>query len=271
MHARFAVVLGLIITLIACTTPIGQADRIASAGGLQPLWLAGSRFHHAGYYRPQPSHTRLWVFLDGDGSPWIRQGTAIATDPTPRNPLGLRLAAATPGSVLYLGRPCYFAARADAACDSRQWTDGRYGRAVVDSLSEVLAGFLARHRFDSVVLVGYSGGGTLAALVAPQLPGITAVVTIAGNLDTDAWIALHGYRPLTDSLNPALAPPLPAGLRQIHLVAAKDGTVPQAAMTRYLSRVPPGQIWNFAEFDHVCCWVQQWPSILQRLDEELRR
>ena len=88
MHARFAVILGLIVTLIACSTPIRRADRIAAAGGLQRLWLAGLRFHHVGYYRPQPSHARLWVFLDGDGSPWIRQGTVIAADPTPGNPSG---------------------------------------------------------------------------------------------------------------------------------------------------------------------------------------
>jgi pimeloyl-ACP methyl ester carboxylesterase len=265
-----------------CATPQRRADKIADAAGLRPLWLNGPRYRHYAYFRDQAESHRLWVFIDGDGSPWIEGGTQVASDPTPRNPLALNLAARTPGAVLYLARPCYFTAHTDAACTPRAWTDGRFGVDVVDSLTAVLSEFMRGHDVRDVVLVGYSGGGTLAVLMAPRLAAavtpdgvshrsttVVAVVTVAGNLDTDQWTAMHAYQPLSASLNPALAPPIPDDIRQVHLVGALDSNVPPVAMTRYLSQVPARQVWAFADFDHRCCWVEQWPHVLARLQREL--
>jgi pimeloyl-ACP methyl ester carboxylesterase len=260
------------IALLGCATPQRRADTIAAAAGLQPLWLNGSRFRHYAYFRDQPSPRRLWVFIDGDGSPWIEGGTKPASDPTPHNPLALSLAAKTPGAVLYLGRPCYFLARSDAVCTPHVWTDGRYGAEVVDSLVSVLSGFMRGHAVSDVVLVGYSGGGTLAALMAPRIGSsvIVSVVTIAGNLDPDQWTALHGYEALVTSLNPARQSPIPENIRQVHLVGARDSNVPPVTAARYLARVPPRQVWTFMDFDHRCCWVEQWPMLLARLQLELQ-
>jgi pimeloyl-ACP methyl ester carboxylesterase len=57
-----------------------------------------------------------------------------------------------------------------------------------------------------VLLIGHSGGA-LAILLAARVPQVVAVVTIAGNLDTDVWTKLHGYLRLQGSLNPIAAPP----------------------------------------------------------------
>lgn len=270
--ARIALLLAVTIALLGCATPEQRADKIAAAAGLQPLWLNGPRFRHYAYFRDQPAAHRLWVFIDGDGSPWIEGGTQVASDPTPHNPLALSLAAKTPGAVLYLARPCYFAARTDAACTPHAWTDGRYGADVVDGFVAVLSDFMRRHGVRDVVLVGYSGGGTLAVLMAPRIgsAAVVTVVTVAGNLDTDQWTAVHRYQPLTASLNPALQPPIPEDIRQIYLVGSRDSNVPPVTMARYLARVPPRQVWTFADFDHRCCWVEQWPALLARLQQELQ-
>jgi hypothetical protein len=34
--------------------------------------------------------------------------------------------------------------------------------------------------------------------------------------------------------------------------------------------MPPERIWRYADFDHTCCWVEQWPEIFARLDAALR-
>ena len=85
----------------------------------------------------------------------------------------------------------------------------------------------------SVVLIGYSGGGVLAVLIAPQVPG-SAVVTIAANLDVEAWARWHQYTPLSGSLNPATQPPLDA-LHEWHLVGDRDhrgAAAPQSTLSR---------------------------------------
>lgn len=117
--------------------------------------------------------------------------------------------------------------------------------------------------------MGYSGGGTLAALMARDLPHVTGLVTIAGNLDPDAWARLHGYLPLEGSRNPALEPPLPSRLLQWYLVGQRDTNVPPGATMRYFERVPPARVWSYPQFDHKCCWTRQWPSIFARISAEL--
>jgi hypothetical protein len=125
--------------------------------------------------------------------------------------------------------------------------------------------FAADHGFRKLLLVGYSGGGTLVTLMAPHMPDVVAVVTIAANLDTDAWTRLHGYQPLTGSLNPSAEPPLPDRIREWHFVGGRDTNVPYAAAQRYLEHVPPDHIVIYSDFDHVCCWEREWPSMLSRV------
>jgi pimeloyl-ACP methyl ester carboxylesterase len=50
-------------------------------------------------------------------------------------------------------------------------------------MQAALERILASGHFDGVVLIGYSGGGTLAMLLAARVPETRGVITIAGNLD----------------------------------------------------------------------------------------
>jgi pimeloyl-ACP methyl ester carboxylesterase len=207
----------------------------------------------------------LVLFVEGDGTPWDDEGARIASNPTPRVPLALKLAAETPGSVLYLGRPCYFEGEPPPPCTPSLWTSERYSSAVVSSMVAAADAFASAHGISRVLLVGYSGGGTVAALMAPRMRSVAGVVTIAANLDTEAWVKWHGYLPLTGSLNPFLQPPLPAGLPEWHLVGGRDVNVPYSTVQRYFERVPPASILRYPTYDHVCCWEALWPTLLQQL------
>jgi pimeloyl-ACP methyl ester carboxylesterase len=129
--------------------------------------------------------------------------------------------------------------------------------------------FITQHHFQHVLLVGYSGGATIAALMARDLPGLIGFISVAGNLDPDTWAQLHGYLPLAGSLNPSLQPALSTALPQWYLVGQRDTNVPAAATARYLERVPPGRVWSYPRFDHACCWVSEWPAIYTRVAAEL--
>jgi dienelactone hydrolase len=266
---RSLIQLVVVATICGCASPERHAQSLARAHALAPVVLQGSISQHHGFSALRGPPRLLVLFIDGDGSPWIDGGRRIAADPTPRVPLALELAAATPASVLYLGRPCYLEPTQPPQCAEALWTSRRYSDEVVASMSTAARAFIAEHHFDHVLLVGYSGGGTLAALMARDLPHVTGLVTIAGNLDPDAWARLHGYLPLQGSRNPALEPPLPAHLKQWYLVGQRDTNVPAAATARYLERVPPERVWSYAQFDHKCCWTRQWPSIFAKISAEL--
>ncbi|HVS75519.1 MAG TPA: hypothetical protein VHE11_01205 [Steroidobacteraceae bacterium] len=258
------------LALAACATPARHAESLAVRGGLTPLVLQGGPFELRAFAASRSPRDLLIVFIDGDGSPWIDGGRRIAADPTPRMPLALDLALETPGSVLYLGRPCYFALQRRPACSPALWTSRRYSPEVVASLVAAVSRYAAARRFRGVLLVGYSGGGTLAALMARRLPDAVGLVTIAGNLDPRAWTRWHGYLPLTGSLDPALEPP-PSGLPQWHLLGTSDSNVPYRVVERYFARVPSARIRRYPGFGHVCCWVRIWPSAIHDILAELHR
>jgi hypothetical protein len=208
----------------------------------------------------------LFLFIDGDGTPWTDGGRQVAADPTPRRPLALELALSTRyGSVLYLGRPCYLGLAASTECHPSDWTVGRYSREVVDSLGVAINRIVLAHGFREVILVGHSGGGRLAVLVAPHISGLRAVITIAANLDVRAWTAYHGYLPLSDSLDPTDSPPLASSVVEIVLVGSVDRNVPPALLKAYLAGHPTAQLWTFPGFDHRCRWQEAWPMLLPRL------
>jgi len=194
--------------------PPGWSDRV----------VAGEGFDHRVLRRKVATGHCLRVFIEGDGSPWATR-TRVAADPTPRNPVLLRIAQATPGRVLYLGRPCYFGLAASPACGAENWTFGRYSDAVVRSLAAVVSRQV-QSPVDRVALVGHSGGGTLA------------VLTLAAPLDTAAWARRHDFTPLFLSLDPATQPPLPDSIRQLHLLGEDDDNVPPGLNRAFAAHNP---------------------------------
>jgi hypothetical protein len=257
------------LSLGACASPAEHALDYARSHQLTAEVIQGDGFQHQIYWSPVIDGKTLYVFIEGDGVPWTAHGKAVASDPTPVHPLALELAAHTPHALLYLGRPCYFGVGDSLQCTADTWTSARYSQAVVDSMVAAANRFAARGGYQHLVLVGYSGGGTLAVLMAPKLAATRAVITIAANLDVNEWAREHNYVPLDQSLDPARQPPLPPGVVQRYLFGGRDLNVPERSNARFLQRVDARQIWRFPAFDHVCCWTQQWPQILERLDAQM--
>jgi hypothetical protein len=262
--ACFLMVLQL--DVCGCAGVTDRAIVTAKHAGLKPDVIHGTRFRHQIFTRQAAATDQLFVFIEGDGLPWTRGGAERARNPTPRRPLALELAAQTPHSILYLGRPCYFSMISDLGCSPDLWTSARYSDRVVDSMAAAVNGYAANNGYLHAVLIGYSGGGTLAVLMAPRIPTTRAVITIAANLDVAAWSRWHGYLPLGQSLDPAKQPALASEILQRHLVAGRDSNVPEALNRSYFDSLEPEQIWRFPHFDHVCCWVEQWPQILGKID-----
>jgi hypothetical protein len=268
--ARRTLAAAALLLLGACRHMAPSAEE-ALRSGLKMDLVQGGAYKHVIFANASSTATPLYVFIEGDGLPWRSQGTRVSSDPTPHNALALALAIRTPGSRLYVGRPCYFAAIDDRACSPRVWTSERFSPAVVASMAAVVNRFCAESCHGGVVLIGYSGGGALAVLMAPLVPSTVAVVTLAADLDIDAWARRHDYSALEGSLNPATRPPLPSRIRELHLVGDRDTVVPPELSRRYLDRVKTDYVWHFATFDHVCCWAQQWPELFPRIEAAVGR
>lgn len=250
--------------LAGCATPAERIDQLAASSGFDRRVVVGEGFEHLVYIKTAGRPVDgLRVYVEGDGTPWITRHR-VAADPTPRQPVALRLMALDPGPALYLGRPCYFGLSRN--CRPGYWTGARYSGAVVDSMVAALRRVTRDLRWGGeITLVGYSGGGVLAMLMAPRLASVSTVVTVGANLDVGAWTRLHGYSPLSDSLDPANAAPLPARIRQIHLVGGKDRNVPPRITRAGAARQPDPELVDYPRYDHHCCWDEAWRSILDRL------
>lgn len=246
---------------------LAEADRLAASQGWQRTWLEGGAFRLAAYHPAIAAPTGpLTVYLEGDGLAWISADQA-SVDPTPSDPLALRLAMAQGGdAVAYLGRPCQYVGAAVTGCPQRYWTQQRFALDVVDATSQALDQLKRRFSAHRLRLVGYSGGGTVAALVAARRNDVDLLVTVAGNLDTAAWTAWHRVTALNGSLNPADETDALSRVRQHHFAGGQDRTVPPGLLTGFVSRLRASAPvrWQLEPtFDHRCCWEQAWTQRLQ--------
>jgi pimeloyl-ACP methyl ester carboxylesterase len=264
---RWSCVVLLMLASAGCASPSSEFAKRAAALGMTEGLVHGDRFDHVVFRTPRPVARRLHVYLEGDGSPWL--GGLPVRDPTPRKPLALALMAldTTPG--LYLGRPCYHGVAEGVECPSALWTSERYSETVVGSMAVSMRRIVEAEGVDEIVWFGYSGGGTLAVLLAPRLPQSVAVITVAANLDIDAWADGHGDPRLTGSLNPARQQPLSDHIVQIHYAGGRDRLVPADIVRRGVSG--SGRLVVVPEFDHVCCWAAAWPRILGEVERATRR
>jgi pimeloyl-ACP methyl ester carboxylesterase len=264
MRMRLVALVLLLPLLQACISNAQRIDDRARAAGLVRSIVTGEGYRHVVYSNlPASTSTSqpLVIFLEGDGRPWTDDGQQPSSDPTTRNPLALELMIRTTAPSMYVGRPCYQQLM-DAGCAPRLWTGGRYSEDVVASMASVIRSSATARSAPGVTLVGYSGGGVLAVLIAERVEHIDAVITIGANLDLDGWSEAHGYLPLTESLNPARSE-RPHPWPEIHYHGANDRIVPPATATAYFARYPAARHEVIDGYDHTCCWVDAWPAMFK--------
>ena len=227
----------LALFLASCTTNTIRIERLAATLGMSRSVVEAGGFRSPIFMRgvPVPEDAPLAVFIEGDGVPW-RGGREPSLDPTTGDPIALKLLAQTPPPAAYVSSPV-LPDMTGPRCTPERWTMERYSDEIVSSMTEAVRTAAAQAKARSVVLVGYSGGGVLAVLIAERLDNVAAVITVGANLDIDAWTKHHGYLPLTGSLNPA-ASTAEHRWPETHLYGARDANVPPATAEAYFKRFP---------------------------------
>ena len=264
------------LMLAGCRTveaPEKRRERIselAMAQGWHRMTIPALSFDLTAFAPVVPSRKeRLIVFIEGDGLAWLGRGQA-SQNPTPIHPIGLNLAISHPQEgAVYLARPCQFEVTNHRACAKRYWTSHRFGEEVIAAFDHAIDALKARFEARHVVLVGYSGGGAIAALLGARRQDVSGFVTIAGNLDHLTWTRWHRVSPLAGSLNPVEFVEGLSATPQVHFIGGRDTIVPSVLVDGFLARQSvwvDGRVRRLPDFDHDCCWVESWPKLWMSID-----
>ena len=204
----------------------------------------------------------LTIYIEGDGAVWPRPHLPPA-DPTPLRPVALALAAEDRSPVVaYLGRPCqYLTNEALARCSPEWWTSKRFSSEVLAAYQKAVDQLKASTGHQKLRLVGYSGGGVIAALLADHRQDVVHLTTIATPLSLGAWTAWHGVSPLPKSLDPATMK-APSRIPALHYVGADDQIVPERIVRDYVA-LRGGTLHIVANADHDTGWLDFWKTLQQ--------
>ncbi len=243
----------------------GHAEALARPAGLQREEVAAGPFVLTAWTRITRPDRPLRVYIEGDGFAWVSRSEP-SRDPTPRQATGLALAATDPApNVVYLARPCQFTAMVkNPLCGIPYWTGQRFASEVVDAMNQAVDRVAARAPGQLIDLVGYSGGGALAVLVASHRSDVATIRTVAGNLDIEFVNRLHGVSAMPLSENPINAATRVATIPQIHFSGSDDVVVPPVVARRFVEMAGARcvQALTVPGLPHDGDWSHQWPALL---------
>lgn len=253
------------LVLAACQSPREALEHRAAEYGREVQVLALESFPLLVVAPARmPAANMLRVYLEGDGHAWVTPSQP-SLDPTPRQTLVVDLAMQDPTPSLYMARPCQFVQA--SGCASTLWTGRRFSPEVVDSLGQALDRLKARYGNQGFELVGYSGGGALALLLAGRREDVWQVQTLAGNLSPAEWARLLELTPLEGSLEPLQYRERLARIPQRHLLGAEDRQVPAGVAAFYARQLGEARCLEQVSLPgvtHERGWQQAWSSWRRR-------
>lgn len=242
-----------------------SATDIARPANSSLSWVKGGGFTLAAFTCLTDPRQPVTVYIEGDGLAWITR-TQISTDPTPRTPLGLELAALDPGpNVVYLARPCqYTGIGSNPHCVPAIWSDARFSEEVIAAMNQAVD-VVVPPNHGQLNLVGYSGGAAVALLVTARRNDVAGVRTVAGNVDNGAVIALHRVSPMLASLDPADVAPALVTIPQIHYVGEEDEIIPPVIAESYALKAENRRCITIRVVPmatHATGWDEVWPKVV---------
>ena len=155
--------------------------------------------------------------------------------------MALELAAEDPAAnVAYIARPGQYTETGAPGCDASYWDNRRFSEEVIAAVNSAVAVILKKSGSDKIELVGYSGGGAVAVLVAARRSDVISLRTLAGNLDPDAVNKYHKVSRLEGSLNPIDYAEKVRNIPQRHFAGSRDKVVPPFIARSFVEREGDG-------------------------------
>lgn len=214
-------------------------------------------------WRPmQARSSTLRLYIEGDGRAWVRAGRP-STDPTPVNRLVHQLMLQDSfRDIAYLSQPCQYVM--NSACDRNVWTFGRYSLQVLESMNLAMDEIKRKGNYQAFELVGYSGGGAMALLLAAHRNDVISIRTVAGNLLPSVTNQIHGVSPMPGAMNPADFSDKLSQIPQVHFVGAEDRVIPLSISQSFAKTLKKNDCVTIQSVtaDHQHGWIEQWQRLL---------
>lgn len=266
MRLKYGFVLILVLCLAGCVPP--KTERVAKKNGYQNKTIRTSQFRLKSYQKISNNTSIINVYIEGDGRIKGMQNQ-LSNDPSPRAATVMQLAVLDPNpNVIYLARPCQFSPEdLPTVCERKYWTSGRYSNEVIDSMNQALDQIKQQSGTAKINLIGYSGGGAIAVLLAARRNDIASIRTIAGNLDLRAMEKHHDTEPLNNSLDPMDVAVQVQNIPQLHYVGDKDKIVPVIVIENFRAKanLKSSQVIVLKNVEHAKGWNKQWPTLLKNV------
>jgi hypothetical protein len=264
----YLLMLAVVTACAGLDSRLQNANTLALAHGFTRSLLDTGSFNIVTYQKIQRNNADITVYIEGDGYAFVDRVT-VSTNPTPINAIGLKLAVTDKAeNVVYIARPCmYLDLSNEPDCIADYWTTRRYAPAVIEAISKAIDAIMVASTATKIRLVGYSGGGTIATILAAERDDVLDLRTVAGNLDIAEFARYHKVTPLTGSLNPLDFATALVRVPQRHYVGTDDNIIVRSITESYLHKirsVNPDLQCSFVEYlpgiTHNKGWEKSWPT-----------
>jgi hypothetical protein len=262
----FLPILLLAMILIGCNTArfnaSKTADTLAEKRSFTKKLVKGGEFWFTTYQKITRPDDPIVIYIEGDGR-ILANRYVISSNPTPTKPLFINLAFSDPRpNIVYLARPCqYTPMNLNSQCNNTYWTNKRYSEDSIDAINQAINKITNNNNFE---LVGYSGGGGVAILIAARNKSVNSILTIAANLDIDSFTKYHKSAPMISSLNPIDYVNEVKNIPQLHFSGGKDKIVPAFIGEKFVSQITTGCARHeiLPDAEHARYWKSYWDYVL---------
>ncbi len=264
---EFLIILTLLAGCSSATERVKGSDFLASSSGMQKSLIKTDDFTLTAYKKITKAGEPVDIYIEGDGFV-VADGGRISSNPTPRDPMVLRLSAEDKSAnVAYLARPCqYTPFDLSPKCEQKFWNGSRFSEVVVKSMNTAIDVIKSEAKAQNINLIGYSGGAAIAVLVSARRNDVASIRTVAGNLDHAAINSYHKVDQLNDSLNPIDYAAKISNIPQYHFSGAEDKIVPEFIAKDFAGKSDNGQgcvkTSLLSNATHHKGWDASWPQML---------
>ena len=253
-------------TEVSQTLRLEKAQRLYHPAQLSRTTIHTDHFPIAVFERIGEKNAAATIYIEGEPRGSINSHTT-RFDPTPLDPVGLKMAVKDKSeNLIYLGQPCaYFTVDVMTKCDRELMTTRRFSDDVIEGYSKVLQHYKDIYGVSGFHLVGYSGGGSIAALLANKHPEVLSLRTVAANLNTNIAERISNTESFRGSRNPSEDVFTLGVVPQHHFIGARDEFVRPAILAGYLSEIGPSRCVRTTlvpGVSHRNGWEEIWPSLM---------
>jgi hypothetical protein len=244
---------------------ITKAFGLAENNQYRPLVVKTSTFPLQIFYKDYHSKHAV-IYFEGDGLVINKYGE-VAINPTPTDPMAIRLASVDSRNLtkVVITRPYHYTK--DHIPDPKYWTTARYSTEVIQATIEAIQFCQQKFHFETVEFVAYSGGASVALLVAAKFKNLQRIITFAGNLDHSQWTHYHQTQPLSLSLNPLENREKLREIPQIHFLGTEDANTTIDLGLQYKQKLGSEKICiiPIKGFEHDSNWPDIWKEQIVKL------